>query len=112
MNSRLESPEGPPVYGGIPHMTLKAAMCSFPPCTGAPRFRQRAHARWRTRSEPMTKNHVDALTCGTSHWRRWGVVLAVADGSRLLSLSRRIAGDYRPRQVCYILGSASTLLHH
>ncbi len=26
MNSRLESLEGPPVYGGIPHMTLKAAM--------------------------------------------------------------------------------------
>ncbi len=93
MNSRLESPEGPPVYGGIPHMTLKAAMCSFPPCTGAPRFRQRAHARWRTRSEPMTKNHVDALTCGTSHCRRWGVVLAGGDGSRLRSLSRRIAGD-------------------
>ena len=60
----------------------------------------------------MTKNHVDALTCGTAHCRRWGVVLGGGDGSRLRSLSRRIAGDERPKQFCDILGSGSTLLQH
>ncbi len=57
----------------------------------------------------MTTNHENT---GTSHRRRWGVVLAGGDGSRLQSLSRRIAGDERPKQFCDVLGIGSTLLHH
>jgi mannose-1-phosphate guanylyltransferase len=40
------------------------------------------------------------------------VVLAGGDGSRLRSLSRRIAGDERPKQFCDMLGTGSTLLQH
>src|SRR5580693_328038 len=57
----------------------------------------------------MTKTHEER---GISrHWR-WGVVLAGGDGSRLRGLSRRIAGDERPKQFCDMLGSGSTLLQH
>lgn len=34
---------------------------------------------------------------------RWGIVLAGGDGKRLLPLTRRIAGDDRPKQFCPIL---------
>ena len=54
----------------------------------------------------------DYEKAGTSRRRRWGVVLAGGDGSRLQDLSRRIAGDERPKQFCDMLGSGSTLLQH
>jgi len=57
----------------------------------------------------MTTNYQKT---GTSLGRRWGVVLAGGDGSRLRGLSRRIAGDERPKQFCDMLGSGSTLLQH
>jgi len=41
---------------------------------------------------------------------RWGVILAGGDGERLLPLTRRIAGDDRPKQFCAIIGK-ETLLH-
>lgn len=41
--------------------------------------------------------------------RRWGVILAGGDGMRLRSLTRRIAGDDRPKQFCAVLGNASLL---
>ena len=41
--------------------------------------------------------------------RRWGVVLAGGDGTRLRSLTRFICGDDRPKQFCPLLGE-STLL--
>lgn len=40
---------------------------------------------------------------------RWAVILAGGDGSRLLPLTRRIAGDDRPKQFCPII-NGSTLL--
>lgn len=40
---------------------------------------------------------------------RWGVILAGGDGKRLLPLTRRIAGDDRPKQFCPIL-QGETLL--
>src|SRR5580700_11058275 len=58
----------------------------------------------------MTTNHEKTGRHETSRGRRWGVVLAGGDGSRLQSLSRRIAGDERPKQFCDMLGIGSTLL--
>jgi mannose-1-phosphate guanylyltransferase len=40
---------------------------------------------------------------------RWGVILAGGDGKRLLSLTRRIAGDDRPKQFCTIMGHDTLL---
>lgn len=40
---------------------------------------------------------------------RWGVILAGGDGTRLRSLTRRIAGDERPKQFCPILGGETLL---
>lgn len=41
--------------------------------------------------------------------RRWGVILAGGDGTRLRSLTQRIAGDERPKQFCPILGRETLL---
>ena len=40
---------------------------------------------------------------------RWGIILAGGDGTRLLSLSRKISGDDRPKQFCPILSSETLL---
>ena len=40
---------------------------------------------------------------------RWAVILAGGDGTRLLSLTRAIAGDDRPKQFCPILGDETLL---
>jgi mannose-1-phosphate guanylyltransferase len=39
----------------------------------------------------------------------WAVILAGGDGARLKSLTRRIAGDERPKQFCSVLGGATLL---
>ena len=40
---------------------------------------------------------------------RWAIILAGGDGTRLLSLTRAIAGDDRPKQFCPILGDETLL---
>jgi mannose-1-phosphate guanylyltransferase len=50
-------------------------------------------------------------------WRRsacnrgneWAVILAGGDGARLKSLTRKIAGDERPKQFCAVLGQKTLL---
>ena len=42
--------------------------------------------------------------------QRWALILAGGDGKRLLPLTRRIAGDDRPKQFCAVLGN-EILLH-
>jgi mannose-1-phosphate guanylyltransferase len=41
--------------------------------------------------------------------RRWGVILAGGDGRRLLPLTKRIAGDNRPKQFCAIMDGQTLL---
>jgi mannose-1-phosphate guanylyltransferase len=47
----------------------------------------------------------------TKHSREheWAVILAGGDGTRLKSLTRKIAGDERPKQFCRVLGGATLL---
>src|SRR2546425_11401140 len=40
---------------------------------------------------------------------QWGIILAGGDGTRLRSLTRRIAGDERPKQFCRLLGDKTLL---
>jgi mannose-1-phosphate guanylyltransferase len=40
---------------------------------------------------------------------RWGVILAGGDGKRLLPLTKRIAGDNRPKQFCAIMNGETLL---
>jgi mannose-1-phosphate guanylyltransferase len=40
---------------------------------------------------------------------RWAVMLAGGDGTRLRSVTRRIAGDERPKQFCRLLGETTML---
>ena len=39
----------------------------------------------------------------------WAVLLAGGDGIRLRDLTRKIVGDYRPKQFCPIVGEESLL---
>jgi mannose-1-phosphate guanylyltransferase len=41
--------------------------------------------------------------------REWAVILAGGDGMRLKSLTRKIAGDERPKQFCSVLGGGTLL---
>ena len=54
--------------------------------------------------------HIDSPTeVHPQDTHRWGVILAGGDGKRLLSLTRRITGDDRPKQFC-VLSGGETLL--
>ena len=44
-----------------------------------------------------------------NHKHRWAIILAGGDGTRLKSLTRKIAGDDRPKQFCAIFGGRTLL---
>lgn len=51
-----------------------------------------------TMTEPKTPS---------SRKNEWAVILAGGDGTRLKSLTRKIAGDERPKQFCRVMGGAT-----
>ena len=55
-----------------------------------------AERRWNIRMEHISGH-------------RWNVILAGGDGRRLLPLTRRIAGDERPKQFCAVVGGQTLL---
>ena len=55
----------------------------------------------------MMQHSFKTLSRNPDH--RWAVILAGGDGTRLKSLTRRIAGDERPKQFCPVLGGATLL---
>ena len=46
---------------------------------------------------------------GCDRENEWAVILAGGDGTRLKSLTRKIAGDERPKQFCSVLGGVTLL---
>ena len=56
---------------------------------------------------PCKLKHAGWPTELDSH--RWGVILAGGDGKRLLSLTRCITGDDRPKQFCALTGGDTLL---
>jgi len=51
----------------------------------------------------------ERLRWDTRRSKRWGVILAGGDGTRLLPLTRRISGDDRPKQFCALTGGETLL---
>jgi mannose-1-phosphate guanylyltransferase len=51
------------------------------------------------------EKHIDC----PAGFHRWAVILAGGDGKRLLSLTRRITGDNRPKQFCSLSGDETLL---
>ena len=54
---------------------------------------------------PVLENSRAALPSDETVGHRWAVVLAGGDGTRLQSLTLKIAGDQRPKQFCSFFGA-------
>jgi mannose-1-phosphate guanylyltransferase len=54
-------------------------------------------------------NHLTLRSVVRNRESEWAVILAGGDGTRLKSLTRKIAGDERPKQFCSVLGKATLL---
>ncbi len=61
------------------------------------------------RERGMQTKRTTVLNGGDSDIHRWGLILAGGDGTRLLPLTRNIAGDDRPKQFCAVLGDETLL---
>jgi mannose-1-phosphate guanylyltransferase len=54
-------------------------------------------------------NHLTLRSVVRNRENEWAVILAGGDGTRLKSLTRKIAGDERPKQFCSVLGKVTLL---
>jgi mannose-1-phosphate guanylyltransferase len=54
-------------------------------------------------------NHLTLRSVVRNRESEWVVILAGGDGTRLKSLTRKIAGDERPKQFCSVLGKKTLL---
>jgi mannose-1-phosphate guanylyltransferase len=54
-------------------------------------------------------NHLTLRSVVRNRESEWAVILAGGDGTRLKSLTRKIAGDERPKQFCSVLGKTTLL---
>ena len=54
-------------------------------------------------------NHLTLRSVVRNRESEWAVILAGGDGTRLKSLTRKIAGDERPKQFCSVLGKKTLL---
>jgi mannose-1-phosphate guanylyltransferase len=57
----------------------------------------------------MSMGYPTSETNACSRRNEWAVILAGGDGTRLKSLTRKIAGDERPKQFCSVLGKRTLL---
>jgi mannose-1-phosphate guanylyltransferase len=57
----------------------------------------------------MTMDYPTSRVNVCSQRREWAVILAGGNGTRLKSLTRKIAGDERPKQFCSVLGKQTLL---
>ena len=71
-------------------------------------FGQAAIATWNAQATAVKPDSI-RLKEAASKGKRWGVILAGGDGTRLRSLTRVISGDDRPKQFCPILGQHTLL---
>ena len=64
---------------------------------------------WLADRESHTLPRAERATATQRERRRWGVVLAGGDGTRLRELTRWVYGDDRPKQFCSLLGGRTLL---
>src|SRR5229473_8339853 len=66
-----------------------------------------------TEASPEVRNHVERASVVVPFVQkfrhRWAVLLAGGDGTRLQSLTLKIAGDSRPKQFCSFFGGETLL---
>lgn len=78
-------------------------------CVLAEKKKRHAYAEWPADREPDTLPRGEHATVTQRERRRWGVVLAGGDGTRLRELTRWVYGDDRPKQFCSLLGNRTLL---
>ena len=78
-------------------------------CVLAEKKKKHRYPDWLAERESHTLPRAERATATQRERRRWGVVLAGGDGTRLRELTRWVYGDDRPKQFCSLLGGRTLL---